>query len=114
LEQEALLATQKQEELTMQQTYSTLVADSDEKKYQDLLKNLQDYKDERDRLLSEQKDLEALLTTQEIQDAINEGKKTETQLILDKYNLQKQTLDDELTDYRSQLDEKLKALSTFY
>ena len=55
-----------------------------------------------------------LLNAKEIQEAINQSKKTETTLILEKYNLEKATLNQELADYKSQLNEKLKALAVFY
>lgn len=114
VEQQSLLESYREQEYELSQTYDTLIVSSDEKKYKDMLKNLQKYTEERDKLIQEQTHLKTLLTAKEIQEAINQSKKTETTLILEKYNLEKATLNQELADYKSQLNEKLKALATFY
>jgi TP901 family phage tail tape measure protein len=113
-EQEELLRQYKEQEVRMIEENDNLILDSGEKKYRELLKKLRDYTAERDALLKEQTHLKQLLTQQEIQDAINQSKKTETQLIMDKYHLEKEYLDRELMDYRNQLNEKLASLAQFY
>jgi len=113
-EQEELLRQYKEQEVRMIEENDNLILDSGEKKYRELLKKLRDYTAERDALLKEQTHLKQLLTQQEIQEAINQSKKTETQLILDKYYTEKAILDQELLDYRKQLNDKLAELSKFY
>lgn len=113
-EQQSLLEEYKLQEVQMVEENDELILDSGEKKYRELLKQLKSYTEQRDKLLQEQAHLTALLTSKEIQDAINQSKKTETQLIMDKYHLEKEYLDRELMDYRNQLNEKLASLAQFY
>jgi len=113
-EQQELLATFKQTELDMVEMYDWLVVESDWKKYSEMLRNLTEYKAERDKLLAEQAEIKQLLTAQEIQDALIHSRKTEATLIMEKYNLEKATLNQELEDYKSQLNEKLVALAKYY
>lgn len=103
-----------EEQKAMSEKYTSLEISNEKNKYDTLVKELEDYAKERQAILDEMDMISQNLTAQEIQNAIINSKKTETELILENYYTQKQLLQDELADYEEQLQKKLKLLTEYY
>lgn len=113
-EQKSLLETYRAQESEMVEKYNFLDTKSSEAKYNQLLKQLEDYKDERDAIIKEMDYISQNITEQQLQDAIIRWKKNESELIMENYYTQKQALEDELADYEDQLNKKLELLAKYY
>lgn len=113
-EQNSILEQYRAQESEMLEKYNFLDTKSSQAKYDEMIKQLEEYKDERDAILKEMDMISQNLTTQQIQEAILNSKKTETELILENYYTQKQALEDELNDYEDQLNKKLELLAKYY
>ena len=113
-EQNSILEQYRAQESEMLEKYNFLDTKSSQAKYDEMIKQLEDYKDERDAILKEMDMISQNLTAQQIQEAILNSKKTETELILENYYTQKQALEAELDDYENQLNKKLKLLAQYY
>lgn len=113
-EQNSILEQYRAQESDMLEKYNFLDTKSNQAKYDEMIKQLEDYKDERDAILKEMDMISQNLTAQQIQEAILNSKKTETELILENYYTQKQALEAELDDYENQLNKKLKLLAQYY
>lgn len=113
-EQNSILEQYRAQESEMLEKYNFLDTKSSQAKYDEMIKQLEEYKDERDAILKEMDMISQNLTAQQIQEAILNSKKTETELILENYYTQKQALEDELNDYENQLNKKLELLAKYY
>lgn len=113
-EQNSILEQYRAQESEMLEKYNFLDTKSSQAKYDDMIKQLEEYKDERDAILKEMDMISQNLTAQQIQEAILNSKKTETELILENYYTQKKALEDELDDYENQLNKKLELLAKYY
>lgn len=113
-EQNSILEQYRAQESEILEKYNFLDTKSSQAKYDEMIKQLEDYKDERDAILKEMDMISQNLTAQQIQEAILNSKKTETELILENYYTQKQALEAELDDYENQLNKKLKLLAQYY
>lgn len=113
-EQNSILEQYRAQESEMLEKYNFLDTKSSQAKYNEMIKQLEEYKDERDTILKEMDMISQNLTAQQIQEAILNSKKTETELILENYYAQKKALEDELADYEKQLSKKLELLAKYY
>ena len=113
-EQKTILEQYRAQQSEMVEKYNWLDTQSEQAKYDEMIKQLEEYAEERQKILDEMDMISQNLTAQQIQDAIIESKKTETELILQNYYTQKQALEDELADYEEQLRKKLQLLSQYY
>lgn len=113
-EQQSLLESYRAQQLEMAEKYNWLEIDNEQAKYDKLIQQLEDYTKKRDAIIAEMDMISQNLTAQQIQDAIINSKKTETELILENYRAQKQALEAELDDYEDQLNKKLELLAKYY
>ena len=113
-EQQSILEQYRAEQSAMVEKYNWLDTQSEQAKYDEMIKQLEDYAEQRKQILAEMDMISQNLTAQEIQQAIINSKKTETELILENYYTQKQALEDELADYEDQLRKKLDLLADYY
>ena len=113
-EQQSILENYRAEQSAMIEKYNWLDTQSEQAKYDEMIKQLEDYAEQRNEILKEMDMISQNLTAQEIQEAIINSKKTETELILENYYTQKQALEDELADYEAQLRKKLALLADYY
>lgn len=113
-EQQSILEQYRAEQSAMIEKYNWLDTQSEQAKYDEMIKQLEDYAEQREEILKEMDMISQNLTAKEIQQAIINSKKTETELILENYYTQKQALEDELADYEDQLRKKLALLADYY